>query len=420
MRNVFDQYEQPENRLTHALVSSLAADTGLLRRFVQWVTDGNHPSSRRLEVLEQRLPGEEEVASEAEAERRGLPDAWIHDGKGWALVIESKIKSPLSRDQLERHRRVAIRREFPNPRLLALVVERPKGFSLDGLSIIEWRELYTWLKHEGRSPWARRMREYMEILEAKLAAEEYLQEGTLTVFAGIPFSSDNPYNYTEAKRLLRLAMDELRQRKNLQRKLGVDPRGKGRPAITGREGRWVWDFLPLVQARGARNFTEYPHFTLSIGQDWTYAHVTIPNGIKKEYRENLLSRGKAGFFQLLREVTTNFEKSLGGVEGASPWISVFQRHYPSQRAEPIEDADIEFDLRTTFPVSKRWRAMVKHQPQWLEAVYAALTKKRSNLQLTVGVIFDQDRGDATKGRDILDHIASIWLACKPLIRRVVG
>lgn len=420
MRNVFDQYEQPENRLTHALVCSLAADPGLLRNFVRWMT-GSSPPSRRLDITEQRLPGEEEEAAvtEEEAERRGLPDAWIYDGKGWALIIESKVASPLSRDQLERHRRVAIRREFSDVNLVALVVERPKRLSLEGLKIIEWTELYSWLRREGRSDWAQRLVEYMEVLERKLAADEYLREGTLTVFSGIPFSKDYPYNYAEAKRTLRLALDELRKRRDLKRQLGIDPQGQGRPAITGREAAWVWDFLPLTQARRAKNFTEYPHFTLSIGQDWTYAHVTIPSGVKRGYRSNLLSGGKEAFFELLREVTANFEKSLGRMDGASPWVHVSQRHYPSQRAEPIEDAVVEFDLRTAFPASKRWGAGVKHQPQWLEAVYAGLSKKRSNLQMTVGVSFDHDCCAATRSRDILDYIAKTWLACRPLVRAVL-
>ncbi|MFQ5778798.1 MAG: hypothetical protein ACE5IP_12400 [Terriglobia bacterium] len=419
MRNIFDQYAQPENRLTHALVSCLAADQELLRKFVEWVTGEGLASAKNLEIIEQKLPGEEEVA-EDDAERRGLPDAWIHDGNGWAVVLENKIGSPLKREQLERHRRVAQRRGFTQLHLAAIVTERSKAPSFNDVKVLEWRELYSWIQLQRHSQWAHRVLEYMEILEAKLVAEQYLTEGTLTVFSGIPFGNGYAYNYLEAKRLLRLMLNELRKREDLHRELGVDPQGKGRPAITGREARSVWDFLPLVQARRAKNFTEYPHFTLSIGQDWTYAHVTIPNGIKKEYRDNLLSRGKEGFFELLREVTTNFEKSLARVEGASPWVSLFQRHFPSQRAEPIVDADIEFDLRTAFPVAETWGASVKHQPQWLEAVYAALSRKRSNLQVAVGVNFDYDWGDATKSRDILDHIANTWLACKPLIRVVVA
>jgi len=34
MRNVFDQYDQPENRVTHALLSCLGNDRKLIRPFL--------------------------------------------------------------------------------------------------------------------------------------------------------------------------------------------------------------------------------------------------------------------------------------------------------------------------------------------------------------------------------------------------
>jgi len=38
-----------------------------------------------------------------------------------------------------------------------------------------------------------------------LAREEYLTEGTLTMFDGFQFTDENPYTYGEGKRLLKLA-----------------------------------------------------------------------------------------------------------------------------------------------------------------------------------------------------------------------
>lgn len=35
MRNLFDQYSQPENRLTHALMTALHEDRGLLALFLR-------------------------------------------------------------------------------------------------------------------------------------------------------------------------------------------------------------------------------------------------------------------------------------------------------------------------------------------------------------------------------------------------
>lgn len=95
MRALFDQYAHPENRLTHALVASLAEDTDLLRAFLGWL-DIEPPRGEALAIVEQRLPGQEFETPEArELDERRLPDAWIYAASGWALLIESKIAAPI-------------------------------------------------------------------------------------------------------------------------------------------------------------------------------------------------------------------------------------------------------------------------------------------------------------------------------------
>lgn len=58
MRNIFDQYIQPENRLTHTLVSTLANERRLIRPFLRWLSAENVPPLRELQVVEQQVPGE--------------------------------------------------------------------------------------------------------------------------------------------------------------------------------------------------------------------------------------------------------------------------------------------------------------------------------------------------------------------------
>lgn len=419
MRNIFDQYGQPENRLTHALLSSLAADAVLLNRFIKWVT-GEQSPSKALFVLEQTLPGDDEPTDEDEAERKGLPDGWIHDGNSWALLIESKIESALNPDQLRRHRRTAEKRGFINAHLLALVTELPNRSFANDVTIKKWTELYRWLLEERQSEWVRRFTAYMEVLERKLVRDEYLRGGTLTVFAGIPFGKDNPYNYHEAKRVLRLAMDELRKRSDLERKLGMNPEGKGRAAITGRDGTRIWDFLRLMSSSDTENFTKSPHLTLGIHQDLLLAIITVPHGIRRDFRRQLLAGGREGFSALFQTLLSNLNKALKDVRGSAPWIDIVQRRYPSQRAEPIIDARLEFDLRTGFRESGRGRNAVKQQPQWLEAAYNALSRKNSNLQLGVGAIFPYERCAAVHTPEIVNHVAKVWLACKPLIQKMTA
>ena len=51
LRNVFDQFSQPENRLTHALVCTLSNERALIRPFLRWLgVKGRWASSTRCEV----------------------------------------------------------------------------------------------------------------------------------------------------------------------------------------------------------------------------------------------------------------------------------------------------------------------------------------------------------------------------------
>ena len=163
MRNVFDQYLQPENKLTHALVCSLGQDPRLLRRFVRWATGRSAPG-RKLHIVEQQRPGEPE---RSEGEAAGIPDAWIFDDEGWALLIESKVSARVATSQLRRHMATAIRRGFPNPILLTLTA-RGESHRIRGSVVPRaWTEVYSWLlKERSQSEWAGRCVSYMEILEA--------------------------------------------------------------------------------------------------------------------------------------------------------------------------------------------------------------------------------------------------------------
>ena len=84
------------------------------------------------------------------------------------------------------------------------------------------------------------------------------------MFSGFPFGHDHPFTYLEGKRVLELAIAELRARRDLRDQLKMNPKAPGRPAITGRQSDGVWDFLPLANSGEAENFTKYPHLTLSV------------------------------------------------------------------------------------------------------------------------------------------------------------
>ncbi len=237
----------------------------------------------------------------------------------------------------------------------------------------------------------------------------------MTIFSGIPFTDDNPYNYREAKRVLRLALAELRKRPKLLQMLRIDPKGPGRPAITGRESDTVWDIIPLKAARDDEPFTNCLHLTLAIRRDELYAPVIVPNGLKGQYRRNLLDLSEQQFAMLFQKLSVNFHRLFGKVSGATPVIQLVQRHYRSRRSEPTVDARLNFDLRTAYPSDNK---MIKNQPLWLDTVYKALTNKKGNLQLAVGVAFSYERCKEVSTRKLLDHVENSWLMCKPLVDTV--
>ncbi len=418
MRHLFDQYEQPENRLTHALVCCLEEDPKLLRRFVGWVLGSPPPRGSRLQIIEQRLPGEDE-APEEEAGRRGLPDAWVFNDDGWALILESKIASAVSVKQLRRHRATAERRGFDDIHVLAIDVTCAKKPLPRNVLFRTWSEVYVWFERQTQdSAWAQRFASYMEVAEGRMASDGYLKEGTLTVFSGIPFDEDSPYSYREAKRVLNLAMDKLQARKDLAKQLDVDPRGQRRPAITGKGGSSVWDYLPVRQARKAESFVQYPHLTLAIQQDHVLAELIVPHNIKRAFKRKLIELGDMRFFELLRSVERRLARALKGARGAAPLILTYQRRYPTQRSPAIVDAKLEFDLRTAFK-SVKGKPRIGYQPQWLEATYRALTKKKSNLQIGIGAAFPYACPVVGTAK-VLDCIAKAWLATEPVFRVLLG
>ena len=295
MRNLFDQYSQPENRITHALMTAINEDRKLLGGFLRELLKVKTPANPyKLSVLEQQYPGEEEP-SEDDLERRGIPDGWIFDEEGWCVFIESKVISKLGADQINRHRRTAERRGFQNIIAVAITPVLQTDFPA-GTVLLEWRTVYAWLRQHGSdSEWAARAADYLEIAEAKLIDTQQFVEGTLTMFSGFPFGHDHPFTYLEGKRVLGLALGELRNRRALVNGLGVNPNSAGRSAITGRQADVVWNFLSLSAASEEDSFTKHPHLTSGIGSQAVEAMVTVPNAVNNTMRKNLVRLGEAGF-----------------------------------------------------------------------------------------------------------------------------
>ncbi len=417
VRNVFDQYEQLENRVTHALGTALAEDPRLLREFLRKFARCSPPRGARLVVEEQSLPGE--PTSRGEDDERGLPDIWIHDGKEWALLIEAKITAQVRVDQLRRHVATAVRRGAREPNLLLITAQKLHQGVPPGVRTAEWSRIYSWLKRSASaSEWAARTAEFLEVVEARMAAREESFDGSLTTFSGFPFSESRPYSYGEAKRILRLAMDGLAENRSLRDALGMDPTGARRKAIMGRDALAVWDFLSLKAADPGRSFTAFPHLALAVSAEHVIAQITVPNGLDRRLRRQIRSLSREQFQALLEEIGERLDRVVRRTKGSAPWFVGLQRRYPHQSAMPIVDARLEFDLRTIVATRSRASTPVKQQPGLLDAAYGAFQKRGTNYQMAIGLLLPYRQCRIAGTEKALDVIAAAWIACAPLLREM--
>tara|TARA_R110002049_G_scaffold285698_4_gene467037 strand:+ start:186283 stop:186969 length:687 start_codon:yes stop_codon:yes gene_type:complete len=226
---------------------TLDRERHLLTSFLNFLGVRNAPKENRLTLTEQRLPGDASDESPALTET-GLPDGAIFDADGWAVLIESKVQAKLTKNQLVRHIKTTEARGYKSPQLVVITVDEQLSPLLPGCICVTWCELYAWFaKRADRSQWAGTLVEYMRVFEQQMIWENYQIRGTITMFDGFHFAAKTPYTYAEGKRLIKLLRQELIKHPDLNA-IGVDPKGKGRGAITGQKQVGVWDYMPLKQA----------------------------------------------------------------------------------------------------------------------------------------------------------------------------
>ncbi|MFO0992768.1 MAG: hypothetical protein U1E67_12655 [Hyphomicrobiales bacterium] len=410
MRNIFDQYSQNENRLSHALASILQLDVDLRRSFMkEFIPAEGRPDASRVGVSEQSYPGQPSMAEE-EAERRGLPDIWLFEDQGWCAVIECKITAPLLSDQIVRHCRLARRQDFKLIVPVAISILEPADALPSDVIQIRWTDIYVWLKaHASPRNWAELAARYFETLEVQMIENGQLDRGTLTTFSGFPFATLEDYSYGEAKRVLRLALDELAKDKRLEKEIGIDPMIPGRGAIKGRNSDNVWDVLQIKEASRATNHTSNVHLTLSITRRHVAAWTVVPYGLDPKIRQSFAKLSLEQFFDLLATLSTAMAPILAIVPLASPSIMVLQRRWLFRSKPPVTDCELIFDMRTALS-----GGAVKTQQEWAKAAHSALTAPKSNLEVLFGIVFPYDRCPEIRDQKAVDLISASWRSCTPI------
>lgn len=101
-------------------------------------------------------------------------------------------------------------------------------------------------------------------------------------------------------------------------------------------------------------------------------------------------------------------------------VRVMQRRYPTQRAVPLIDANIEFDLRTiSGHSSPAYGPAIKGQSQWVNAAYEVLASKRSNIQFQVGVQFYYPKFEELADSNADQHFVNVFKALRSFASPVI-
>lgn len=413
MRNIFDQYNQPENKLTHSLATSLYEDKKLLDSFLKTFCKNFFKITSNLKIEQQTVPGQ--ITRETdEKQKKGLPDAIIYNEEE-CLIIESKVSSTLTQDQLNRHEKTLKRRGFDKIKGIGIVVDLLPNVKLENWKQLTWNSVYSWAHKETKnSEWAKKLVDYFNVLENNMVEDEYLTEGSITEFTGIHFDDDNPYSYREGKRQLKLLVNKIRKNKILNDELNVDLKAKGRSGIK-KEGN-LWDYLTFNTGIKQKSFTDEPHLTIAMSDEFIEADFTIPYRIKGKTKKNFYSLSWENFKNIVHEIALNFDKSFGISEGFQPHILLGQRRYPSQSSPAIHDARLEMDIRTAFKdISSKLKPTQKQQEEWLKVVFEINNNKKSNLQFQVGGRFYFNKQSLVNDKNADQILVKSFLACKPLI-----
>ncbi len=411
VRNIFDQYSQDENRLTHALACALASDPAALRSFLaHFVGIERAKKFGSIQVAEQVGHN---LKKDPSGRKKSVPDLVIRNQDGrLGVAVECKVKAGTDHGQLQRHFRGLERQGFTHPKVLLISIDGLLEGAPNEFKSTQWRDVREWADTQKRKPdsFVAAFSRYMEVFEART-----FEKGdgmSIAGFTGINFDEENPYTYSEAKVRLKALMEELKLHRPQLKKIGAAETWTGRKAIKGKASNSVWDFIPLGSAHAV--FTARPHLTIVINDSMIAAQLTIPNNLDRGRRKKLRSLAYEDFQELVIGIGKSLQRVTRKFLGAYPFVEMLQRHYPSQQATPVRHAYIDFDIRTAYPKKKR-KGEPDFQPQWLRASYEAYCEKKSNLQMALGVRFPYSK-TGTGRKHLVQGILETWLRLGPMIK----
>lgn len=363
---LFDQYENAENRLTHALLHTIGSSNLLFRRFLRdLMRIDSRLIAKHIEISTQKEPLSHGDKDPDEIE--SIPDAWIVDGSskaqiGIAVEVKDK-KNALKAEQLRKHANRI--RNYSNRYLLVLTPDLQKPGLIHKLNQTDdigakviwlpWNEIYRWLAKMPFSKPSTNSKEAFLIVSLR----EFLERRREVLgFQGISFP--RRFDVAEAKDILNAEMEELEYFvKELY--LSLDRR---RPAITTFSQESVWDCFGSNEG-----FTTDLHFTLAIHENWHDISLVVPNSAGRAWLR------LKSVFSSQREYETLFS-ILKSLRENIPYLFIefHQRHFVTRRFG-VRDGFMEFNVDTLGSPFRRKNSKTKEFPIWVDAIGSAVKKK---------------------------------------------
>ena len=359
LNNIFDQYDQEENRITNAFLQTLAKNRELLKAFLNGCFNIQIGKNTAIVISSQKEPfglGDEEDDRER---AEGIPDGWIIIDEEKAIVFEAKIvRNAIRRDQLIAHTKRI--RGYSQKYLCVVTPDQDspiKDINIPNVDIawISWRDVY---KLVGKEKESQDLSGYLiKQLKEYLAMKE-----DLVGFQGIDYPSGS-FNPREAKIIIKNLIREVKpevlkiypQLKYEKKKYTKDAH-----AYTVYH-RSTWSFLGADE-----NFTKDIHLTFWLGETHMGMGLTVPNNAGKRWKR-LCSIFKDN------ELFNSFQEKLFKLKERLPkhhlYLEFVHRHFIRQR-DGVIDGIIEVDLDTLKGANP-----IKQNPRWLSVIRELVASK---------------------------------------------
>lgn len=358
LNNIFDQYDQEENRITNAFLQTLAKNRDLLKAFLKWCFNIQLGKRATITISSQKAPfglGDEEEDKER---AEGIPDGWIIIDEEKAIVFESKIvRNAIRRDQLLAHTKRI--RGYSQKYLCVVTPDEDspvKDVNIPNVDIawISWRDIYNLVSkekggHDLSGYLINQLKEYLAMKE------------DIVGFQGIDYPSES-YNPREAKIIIKslireIKPDILKVYPNLRFERKSYTHDVHPYTVFHRS---TWSFLAADE-----NFTKDMHITFWLAETNMGMGITVPNNAKKRWKRLRGIFGDDELFKTFVEKLFNLRKHLPNL-----YLEFVHRHYIRQR-DGVMDGIMEMDLDTVKGSKK-----VKANQKWLDAIRELIKNKQ--------------------------------------------